>query len=487
MMRLLIVIAIVASGLSAYFSWKVFGAMPHIPDELAYLYQARLFASGRIWIEPPEVPEAFRVRWDHILRDQKHWRGLYPPGWPLLLVPGWWIRAPWLINPLLLSLTTIGVYKLAGKLFDAKTALVSVIVFVLSPFVLMMSAGLMSHPAALCMAVWCLFSATERRFATAGLLGAFTFIIRPYTGATLLVPTFLWAILNSDKKWEAVLRIAKGAAPIVFLFFAYNTIIFGSAFRTGYSYDPDASFKGSLWECFRQNIPWYFSNLNRFLWGGGWPNLLIFVPLLIPHKKWKLDLLLASGFFTLLIGYAVFYYHDITYSGPRYLYESVGFLAILAARSVILIDDLIKTRIKIHVAAIVLLLLFYSLVASVPKEMEYHSKNYHGQSKELLDLVRKKVGKNALMLIGGDPFVFRTFFLENSLRPRDSERVFARDLPGKRAEIMRAYPRKEVWTYHILLRMIPGRNKYEDQAEIESIRLERVENPPRRALEFRGL
>jgi hypothetical protein len=105
--------------------------------------------------------------------------------------------------------------------------------------------------------------------------------------------------------------------------------------------------------------------------------------------------------------------------------------------------------------------------------MEYDRTAYHGQSRELIDLVDSKgVAKNALILISGNPHVFRTFALENDLIPAQSQRVFARDI--KREELLKAYPRNETWSMNIDLQMISGQNQYEDRALIRRVKWERI-------------
>src|SRR5919106_665774 len=203
----------------------------------------------------------------------------------------------------------------------------------------------LSHSAALCFAIWCtffLFRGETKDYLIASALGAITFMIRPYTAPFLLIPLFLWVFWNTQEKKRMAAQVLAGAIPFAILFCLYNYLLFENFFRTGYSYDSDASFRGSLLYYFRLNVPWYLSRLDHSLWGWPWPDLLIFVPLLFPHKKWKLDLLLLLCFFSLLFAYSVFYYRDVVYGGPRYIYESVGFLAILAARSIFIVEGWIE-------------------------------------------------------------------------------------------------------------------------------------------------
>jgi hypothetical protein len=479
--RVVLLIAIASGAASALLCWKVLGLIPHVPDEVAYLFQGRVLASGQLSIDPPRVPAAFTVEWDHILRTSEGWRAMYPPGWPLLLAAGWLIHAPWLVNPLLLCFAVVGVFRLANQLFEERTALYAVIAFACSPFVLMMGAGMMSHHSMMCVAVWCVFFLIRGREKDAifgGALGAFAFAIRPYTAVPLLLPFLIVTLVRSENKMRTLFRLTAGALPVLVLFAIYNQLQFGSFYRTGYSYDPDATFYGSLIQHFLNHIPWYFSRLNESIWGWPWPDLLIFLPLLLPHSKWKFDLMLALSFFGLLCAYAVFYYIDIVYGGPRYVYESIGFLAILAGRSIRILEEKLRfATVKPIYSIIALVLLFsYPLFSTLPERVQYHDRAYHGQSSELLDLVdsNPEIGRNALILISGDPYVFRTFYLENSLDPGKSERVYARDVSGLQGEIIGAYKRAEIWSMEIELRPLETVNHYKDRFEIQSVKFTRI-------------
>ncbi len=485
--RLLVwVLALLAGCASAILCRLVLGSMPHIPDELAYLYQGKIFASGKLSVEVPSAPDAFTSEWDHILRTGGRWRTIYPPGWPLLLAVGWLIHAPWIINPLLVVFSTAGIFHVARLLFDVRTGLYSVIAFVASPIVLLMGAGFMSHQAALCFSIWCVFfliratkndsefsSRTMKNFALAGLFGAFAFVIRPYTATTLLLPAFIWSTARAENRLSAIVNTTLGATPLLLLFIFYNYLQFDHVFRTGYAFDPDARFRGSLTGYFFQHVPWYWSNINRSLWGFPWPDLLILLPLVKPHEGQAKDALLFLCFVCLMFAYSFFYYTDIVYSGPRYVFEAVGFLVILVARGIVVLSDWFKKfsrRIRIGF----LLLFIYPLFVILPQAMSYHEQGYHGQPQELVQVVKQRQIDNALILIAGDPFVYRTFFLQNALEPQKGPIVFAKDIPALREELYRAYPRKEVWRLSIQLTFIPGQNQYSDRSAMTSLRWEKL-------------
>ncbi len=74
-------------------------------DDYSYMYQAKLFASGKLYakdpIYDPALPFYDCVETYCIRDDQGHRFSKYPPGWPALLAVGVKLRAPWLVDPLL--------------------------------------------------------------------------------------------------------------------------------------------------------------------------------------------------------------------------------------------------------------------------------------------------------------------------------------------------------------------------------------------------
>src|SRR4030066_227381 len=106
------VFALIFCGL---FSSLVFERVPHVNDEIAYLFQAKLFQSGRLYASTPCGREFFDF--PHIINNGK-WYSIYPPGFPLLLVLGLAFRTPWLINPILAGLTMVLFFLLGSEIYS---------------------------------------------------------------------------------------------------------------------------------------------------------------------------------------------------------------------------------------------------------------------------------------------------------------------------------------------------------------------------------
>src|SRR5438552_42344 len=102
----------VAVGMLAFFlatavALLVLQNFPNSSDESSYLTQARIFASGRLWVDAPPRPEFFRAR--SFVMDEGRGRFFAKafPGWAALLSLGVMSGVPWAVNPFLSAVTLI--------------------------------------------------------------------------------------------------------------------------------------------------------------------------------------------------------------------------------------------------------------------------------------------------------------------------------------------------------------------------------------------
>jgi 4-amino-4-deoxy-L-arabinose transferase-like glycosyltransferase len=347
-----------------------------------------------------------------------------------------------------------------------------------------MSSGFMSHLSTLCALVWCnalLLPGPVRRRSVflAGLLAGFAFLIRPFTAVALLAPVLIWVIWNHRKQWKSVPGlILAGAVPSLIVFFLYNRLVFGNMFQSGYPFDPQFEVAGLGIGVFVHNFFWYWRNLNDCLWGFPWPDLFTLIFLALPAKSSrKYDLLLLACTASLVIAYCFYSYTDIVYSGPRYVFEGVFLIAILAARSLLALWKILRSQLRVSVGvgiAAFATILFFPLLVRFPQQARFHAQNYHGQVHALIaQLEEHGVSRKALIFVGGDPYIYRTFFLLNALNPAEGDRVFVRDIGSQREEIRRLYPRSEEWSLLVELRPIPGPNDYADRWSVVNARWEK--------------
>ena len=98
-----VALAFFAFFMSAHLSRTVFERLPHLEDEVAYLFQARVFARGDIVIETPNPRRAY---WQPFVVDHEGLRfSKYTPGWSALLSLGVNLGQTWVINAFFALLT----------------------------------------------------------------------------------------------------------------------------------------------------------------------------------------------------------------------------------------------------------------------------------------------------------------------------------------------------------------------------------------------
>ena len=83
-------------------AWGVFEAVPHLEDEQANLFQAKVFAIGQVTVAAPPVPGSFFIPF--VVNFNGRLFGKYTPGYPLALALGALIGQPWLVNALAAAL-----------------------------------------------------------------------------------------------------------------------------------------------------------------------------------------------------------------------------------------------------------------------------------------------------------------------------------------------------------------------------------------------
>jgi len=335
----------------------VFERTPHIHDEIDYVFQAKLFLSGRLSAPSPCAADFFDF--PHMINNGR-WYSMYTPGYPLLLAAGLGLGAPWLVNPLLAALCILLFYALGSEVYDRRTGVLAALLGAASIWLLLMSASLMSHTSSLFFAsLFLLFFFRSLRTPSAanGLLagiglGAMA-IIRPYNAVIFGFPFLLVFVLKSLRQFRTRARnmtaLAGGAAIFVVALAVYNTLTNGSPFRMGYTlvYGEGvlpgfghSGLSGTTFTAFQgwENIGFYLKSLNRDLFGWPLSSLAALLPLILipkrsPQERRK-DLLLASGIFSMLAGLFM-YGGTFVILGPRLMFETVVLLAILSARGVL--------------------------------------------------------------------------------------------------------------------------------------------------------
>lgn len=481
-----------AFAIAVYLNTVYLDRMPHVQDSVAYVFQAKIFVSGRLAAPPPPVADAFdfEIPPFMVVSDGK-WASVYPFGHPLALAVGARLGAMWLVPPLLGGATVLMVFALGRKLYGVRVGLLAALLLAVSPFFLMTASNFMSHNTAafyLVGALLALALSDRRPFlfgCLAGLAFGLLFNTRPLD-AVAFVPTFGLLLLGDAwpraKRRAGVQRlagVALGGLLMALAYLGYNWATTGDPLTSGFaasSYNISLGFGGEHTVVLGiQNVQVQMAALALVL--HGWPQYvgiaLVLLPFLLgTRRRW--DWLLLFGAISLIAAYVFFIGHGIMY-GPRYWYPSAPLFVLLTARGVdraaVLLADgargLWRTLAGVEVrerwpGVVVAYALALCLVGAgmyswlLGREQDWHMdfvpksasdlQSFNGVDDRLVGVIREADLTNALVLVE-DPCTWQCYgsvFWLNA-PTLDGDVVIAKDLPDRRAELFDAYPNRRVY------------------------------------------
>jgi len=210
---------VVGTLLYASVALLVFDAMPRITEGASALFQAKIFADGKLWAEAGALHDTFRNHgMIHPAGHDTAFITMRPPGWPALLSVGAFFDLAWLVNPVLGGGLACAVGLLGMEIHGHRTGRIAALLCLLSPMFLVLNGTMLGHTLpALCL-VLCAW-ATIRLVRGggvghglfAGLMLAVVVLCRPATG--LLVGLCIVVIpLSAVAGWQ---RFGKGALAAV--------------------------------------------------------------------------------------------------------------------------------------------------------------------------------------------------------------------------------------------------------------------------------
>lgn len=461
--RLLVAAALVAACACALLKWAVFANIPHGWDAIAYVFQAKVFASGRLAAPGVPLPDSFWM--EHIVSEPGRRFAIYPPGWPLVLAPFAAAGAAHLASAALAGVALLLAALLARRLFGVSEMWLTVGLLLASPFFVFMGTSDFAHlpcATALLGAAIALLRALDaapappnrgraldrahgpdgdrasgpaHRAWSRAAGGAFglAFLIRPYSallgGAGVLLVA-LAAVGAGRRRWLAVIRSAAPFAAIgLLLYAAHNAALTGSPFVSPYSlHAADFSFLGkrgafreSVWENAAANVPRAVRALATETWGWPLPDLWLFalLPLLRPRDRRAWALVGAAALF--IAAQSLYYFFDLAY-GPRLVFEALPWVAIGTAAAMTALWRAARARFAARanpaegsnlpalsnaagraapalLAALLALQSAAGALALYPRLARYYAANYCGQGRELLDAIEKKGLRNAVVFV----------------------------------------------------------------------------------------
>ncbi len=445
-----------------------FEHMPHNHDSVAQLFQARIFATGRLFLDSPRFPDFFDLF--HII-NHGQWYSQYPFLHSLLLAPGVLIGMPWIINPLLGALTVPAIYLLGREVYDERTGRLAGILACFTPFIFNMSGEFMNHSSALLFTtLFLLFYfrvLRQGRWRQALLAGVFLGLvvnIRPYTALGVALPFAAYGLYRAVKDPKRLVPrfglMVLGLAAVSSLTFAYNWLTNGDPLLFGYVVKWGAGhgigFGKSGWGMIHTplrglvNAGNDLNLLNKVLFEWPIPSLLPLAVLFAAGTKDRRDWLLFLGFAGLVVAYFFYWFHH-AFFGPRFLYESAACLVILTVRGGMRLGDFLRGTCGMRVTdraafrfigrALPLMTLVMILVGLYPVLVWYHTR--WETSSTVVRNVRRAGLRNALVFCHRLDNVFHA----NALG-LDGDVVYANDFGVLNPALTLAYPDRACYYAH---------------------------------------
>jgi len=422
---LLIAVFIVAFTSTNLASYYIFEHIPHVQDSLVQVFHAKIFSVGRVTVPSHPIKEFFDFT--HMINNGK-WYSVYPPGHSFLIMLGFFVSMPWMVNPLLGSMSILLFYFIGKELFDEKTGRIALLLGLFSPFMLFMSSEFMSHSSALFfLSSFILFFAKTTKQAclyyplfAGGSLGM-ALLARPVTALAVSVPFAIYALfclIKTFKKYALRLSIMFiTCLAFIGVLFTFNYLTNGDPLLFGHEVkwgpEHNLGFGNGIWgeihtpqKGLQQNLN-NLNALNKYLFEWPIPCLLfMFIPFAVASKEiW--DYILISSFFSLSLIYFFFWYQDWCF-GPRYMYEASIMAIILTSRGIlltcVLINDAFKLKIspeivKRTVGSLVATCILAGMIFNLPPLIKHYARTYWRVNASALKIVKNAGVKNAVVFV----------------------------------------------------------------------------------------
>jgi hypothetical protein len=348
-----ILLVLIAGGISAWVAAQVLERMPHFPDSVVYLLQAKWILGGELYQALSPIQDHLTVPYTYVTDGR--WVAHYPFGWPALMALGLAVGYPWLVAPLLGVLYTALLFLVGRELFGPSLGLIAATLAVVSPIACLLFAGMLSHAASSCLILlflWLLLLARRSGSGwpavAAGIALGIAFGIRPLTAVAIALPCGV-LLINDLGRGTRVGRggVVLAATAVGGLLGTLPTLVANYLVTGSPAAFPYTLATGDMYA--PQNLAIGIRNLDAMLaftapalygWGWGLAQSWIFLALplgfaLVPfllQRQNSYDLLLAGCFLSVVVCHLLMFGHGLHGFGPRYYFDAFFALYLLTAR-----------------------------------------------------------------------------------------------------------------------------------------------------------
>lgn len=445
----------------------VLDAFPNSGDELAYVMQAQTYGRGRLWVDLPPDPNAFRLFRFFDVRG--HWLSQYPPGWAVVLAPAAALGAPlWIVNPVIGAAILVLFHALALRHVGPQVAWLATLLLATSAFYVLTVASFFNHALTTLLAL--VFALFAERFLEhgrwrdallAGLAIGALGVTRTQNAAPF-VAAFLLVLAFRPGRRLGLVWFGLGGAPLLLALMAYNAVTTGNPLLPPQNWAGDAPLGqpqpagvetggGSGPEPLGHiGVETVLLTVNRLVRLHEWGSPVVLygsvAAFLVLAKRKALGL--TDWIAPITIAMFLAYGGDGgNQYGPRYYFEAWPFALLTAAK--VAEGLLASRRLRDWTASAIVAALVLQLAYLAPRLEREHRVVIDRQG--IYRTVQAAGLKRSIVVIEGQAGVIRRFapadLARNGLDVTDRDVIYARAIPGGDAALTAAYPGRALYTY----------------------------------------
>jgi len=310
-------------------------------DEYAAVFQAKVFAAGRLtaplppsvldWLIPPAFNGMFLVA-SHTTGQAMEG---YWPGFALILAPFEFLGAPWLCNAVLAGIAIFLIHRITLEITSDRRAAGWAVLFTLGSGAFAANAisyySMQAHLTANLLFVWLLLKPTPYRAFGAGVVGSLALVLHNPFPHTLFALPWIVAIAFSKERRRAFLPLILGYLPLTILVGAGWLHLRELVGGTSGGFNVIGNTLGGYFRL--PGKPMIDSCIAALvkMWIWAVPCLFLFAVLgrLRRGDDWRVRLLAQSAVLT-FVGYVFFVFDQGHGWGYRYFHSAWGVVPILA-------------------------------------------------------------------------------------------------------------------------------------------------------------